>query len=139
MSKEYEKILIIGVLLTLILSCDENNPSVAADPTELLGTWKLVEVLADPGDGSGEFMPVESSRTITFLSFNTLNTNADFCSTLETTEDFYESSYSAVDSTINVICDNYEWNMPFEIEGKHLILSYQCIEPCAEKYEKVSN
>ena len=39
---------------------------------DLRNKWKLIEVLADPGDGSGTFQPVESDKTISFLRMRLL-------------------------------------------------------------------
>ena len=46
-------------LFGLVIYCSE-DPEVGS--AELIGKWQLSEVLFDPGDGSGEFQPVESHR-----------------------------------------------------------------------------
>ena len=57
------KRLIILSLSILFLACStEDNTDV-----QLAGTWKLIEVLADPRDGSGTYTPVDSDKTITFF------------------------------------------------------------------------
>ena len=129
--------LLLIAILWLTCSCDENELTV--DPAELTGTWQVVEVLSDPGDGSGTFMPIDSDKTMSFFTTGMVRTNADFCDNTQETDVFQETTYSVSDSVINVICDDFEWEMPFEIEGDNLILYYLCIEPCAEKYEKITN
>ncbi|WEK35097.1 MAG: hypothetical protein P0Y53_21620 [Candidatus Pseudobacter hemicellulosilyticus] len=61
-------------LFALLLSCcflfacskkdEDKNALLNYDP--LVGTWKLSEVRADPGDGSGTFLPTTIAATITF-------------------------------------------------------------------------
>ena len=43
-----------------------------------LGTWRLIEVRADPGDGSGTFQPVISSKTVTFETNGTMRLTSAF-------------------------------------------------------------
>ena len=53
-----KKILSIALLSCLIsLSCRKTPIIVNAS---LVGQWKLIETLTDPGDGSGEWMPVNT-------------------------------------------------------------------------------
>ena len=132
-----KKSLFLIPILLLHFSCDKNELTV--DARELVGTWQVVEVLADPGDGSGTFMPVDSDKTMTFLTTGLVQTNADFCLPNQEVDVLQETTYSVLDSVINVSCDDFEFDMPFEAEGDNLILYYLCIEPCAEKYVKISN
>lgn len=39
----------------------------ATSETEIYGKWKLIETLADPGDGSGKYMPVEGAAKYVLL------------------------------------------------------------------------
>lgn len=58
MKKKTFLLLVAGVLF----SCnndDNPNPNLY-----LIGTWNLIEVLADTGDGNGTFQPVDSNQTI---------------------------------------------------------------------------
>ena len=66
------------VLLVIISSCtsDDSKP---ADETGIIGKWKLIEQLADPGDGSGTFQPISSERVIEFFSDGTVSVNGDLC------------------------------------------------------------
>jgi hypothetical protein len=73
---------VLFLLLTigLLASCakDEENPTNNPE-TEITGTWKLVEVYLDPGDGSGDFEPVQSEKTVTFHGDGTVTSNGDLC------------------------------------------------------------
>ena len=128
-----KKWIILAVTLVLF-SC--NDDEIVAP--ELIGTWQLSEVLADPGDGSGTFTPVESNRTITFLSTGMIESNESLCPG-EITQGNGRGIYSLQDSTIIATCPDQEisLNISFKIEGASLLLIYQCIEACAEKYVKV--
>ena len=124
---------ILAVALVL-LSC--NDDEIVAP--ELIGTWQLSEVLADPGDGSGTFTPVESNRTVTFLSSGKVESSESLCPG-EISQGKGIGIYSLQDSTIIATCPDQEIsiNMTFTIEEANLILIYPCIEACAEKYVKV--
>ena len=58
-------------LSVLLISCSGSNID-KGTKNKLTGKWKLVEALADPGDGSGTFQPVESEKTIEFRNDGTL-------------------------------------------------------------------
>lgn len=97
--------------------------------SELVGVWKLTEVLADPGDGSGTYHSVNSNKTIEFHSDGTLTSNGDICN--------MSGTYLLTDSTINASnCSNSTFKIRFTKVGSTLILNYPCIEPCGEKYVK---
>jgi hypothetical protein len=53
-----KKIFILLFCAGILLACNESDDY---DP-ELTGKWKLAEVLADPGDGSGTFHKVSSKK-----------------------------------------------------------------------------
>jgi len=111
-------------------SCNQNP--------ELVSKWKLIEQLADPGDGSGVFMPVTSNKTIEFFEDGTISSNGDLC--LMSTESGNGSSgtYSETDHVVTPDdCGNYGFSITYELDSTNLILNYPCDEPCREKYESV--
>ncbi|KAA8486838.1 hypothetical protein BDE36_1088 [Arcticibacter tournemirensis] len=61
------------VLLTLIsvitLSCERGDGPDGLDRTALLGKWRLSESLADPGDGSGRWKPVDEEYSKKIVEF----------------------------------------------------------------------
>lgn len=128
------KNIILGlvVLLGAVNSCSDS----AAIENELTGSWKLVETLADPGDGSGTYQPVESQKTITFNSDGTVIVlNGSFCPTGGESNPSGVGAYSIKDMMINP--KDCESGIQFELKDSTLILSFPCIEPCGEKYVKV--
>ena len=66
------KIFIVLIFAFTLVSCTSANEEVSLDQNEI-GTWRLIEVLADPGDGSGTFQPVVSSKTVRFETNGTLS------------------------------------------------------------------
>tara|TARA_R110002073_G_scaffold40547_5_gene115009 strand:+ start:117564 stop:117956 length:393 start_codon:yes stop_codon:yes gene_type:complete len=129
------KRLIILSLSILFLACStEDNTDV-----QLAGTWKLIEVLADPRDGSGTYTPVDSDKTITFFSNGTIKSNGYFCASNSNQDN--EGVYSLESFTINVKdCgeNNIQSTIRFGFEKNRLILNFQCFEACGAKFKKVN-
>ena len=63
-SKVAMKFLLSLMFLVVIAACSKSSST----PDPLVGTWKLSELRADPGDGSGKFLPAEKQVTITFTA-----------------------------------------------------------------------
>ncbi|MDD3788879.1 MAG: hypothetical protein PHO94_09315 [Petrimonas sp.] len=78
-----KKILVLLIFCGVLFSCDKSDDT---ENTELIGKWKLTEVLADPGDGSGTFHKVSSNKTIEFQPNGAITSNGSICEMLgETT------------------------------------------------------
>lgn len=99
----------------------------------IAGNYLLTELLADPGNGSGTFTAVSSSKTLTFGTNNSINSNGDICSMGSDANQPSFGTFSLQDSTISV---NNCFVIDFELNGNELILSYPCIEPCKAKYTR---
>ena len=58
------------MLLTtgIVRSCPKTNG-------KLVGRWKPVEILADPGEGSSEFHQVSSKKVLDFYAGGTMKSN----------------------------------------------------------------
>jgi len=112
----------------LLSSCKEKETD-----TNLIGSWTLIEVLQDPGDGSGEFTAINSDQTVTFSSDNLVKSNGPLCQIGSNSTTPSLGTFSIPDGTISTsgCIDIY-----FEIKDSYLILSYQCFEPCQYKFEK---
>jgi len=123
--------ILLAFTLTLV-SCSNNNNS----EKEIVGEWKLIETLADPGDGSGVFQQIDSNKTIEFFNDNTFTSNGVLCfmsnETTSSTGTYLETESQIFPSD----CNNSELSLTYEITSSDLIISYFCIEPCKEKYEK---
>ena len=129
--------LLLFALIGFVFSCtndDSNNSS----EQDLIGTWKLTETLADPGDGSGVFTTVTSEKNIQFFNDGTVTSNGSICDMSIQSDNASDGTFSITDSTINSPeCFNSGFNITFELTSTFLILNYPCIEPCRAKFIKV--
>ena len=99
---------------------------------------ELYENYADPGDGSGVFMPVTSSKTVEFLNNGTFSSNGDMCFMSSDVGTPSSGDYSALNGTIAPInCVTTVLPISFEIINGELIVSYPCFEACKAKFELV--
>jgi hypothetical protein len=129
-----KKIVFTLITIGLLNSCSSDD---SGTNTELVGNWKLIEVLADPGDGSGTFTSVESNKTITFNSDGTISSNGTLCDITITSNNSTSGTYSITESTFNSpSCINPDYNYTFEKNENIIIIDYPCIEPCKAKYKK---
>lgn len=131
-----KRLLIIILVLGAIASCkktDENKN------TDLIGKWKMTEVLMDPGDGSGTFHSVSSNKYIEFRADGTVFSNGSLVSNSTETAEADSGRYSLVDSTFTSyrIFIDLPLTMHFACEGSVLTISYPCIEPCGAKFRKM--
>ena len=129
----------LSILITfgLLFACsnegsneDHNNTE-----TELIGNWKLIEVLADPGNGNGTFRSVESDRTIEFKVNGTVTTNGSLC------DPFSEETISSGTYNEDIITTNCQnpniATIGFELDGQFLILNFISNEGYSQKFEKI--
>lgn len=132
--------LILTGLFLLVLSCknDDDSNNNVNEPT-LIGTWQLIEIYGDPGDGSGGFEPVDSDKSISFFENGTLTSNGSLCNMSNQAGDSTNGTYNTEESVILPSdCSFENYQIFFEIENSNLILSYPCIEACNEKYIKLN-
>lgn len=127
-------IVFIGIL-GFLLSCSKSDEKIITN-TNIVGSWKLIEVLEDPGDLSGTFVSVSSNKTITFSNTGKITSNGSMCDmSIESNTKSY-GTFLETNSTIHPSnCQNSE--IMYELNGNTLILMYPCIEPCKEKYIKI--
>ncbi len=130
------------MIIGFVFSCynDNNNyPVQTPSETTLEGTWKLIQVLNDPGNGSGEFYDVDSEKTITFFEDGTITSNGSICQTSTAsdtpTEGTYSISQRIIDSADCYISEDIA--IRFTIIDSNLIMSYPCIEPCQSRFIKI--
>jgi hypothetical protein len=106
--------------------------------SELTGKWRLIEVLVDPGDGSGTFHSVSSDKILEFHSDGTVSSTGSICDMSTESNNPSIGIYSLADSTIKSSnCDNSSIKIRFIMSGPSLIISYQCDEACQAKYLKI--
>ena len=132
-------------LAILVLSCsnDKEEESLASENSFILeGSWVLTEQYADPGDGSGEFQKVQSNKTIQFFSNGSYNANGSLCILDLRDSPKTKGTYTIASpelteySTENFVTpdDCNEEKVFILFESNDLLLSYPCIEGCAQRY-----
>ncbi|WP_203295270.1 lipocalin family protein [Luteirhabdus pelagi] len=130
---------VFSIFLAVLLfcsSCKSDDDDVSGE-VDLVGTWTLIEVYGDPGDGSGSFESVTSDKKLVFQSDGTITSNGLMCDMTTDTATSSSGTYSETESTFNSDdCNNPDYNYPFERNGNILIVSYPCIEACQAKYRK---
>ncbi len=120
-------ILIIG----FVTSCNKNDE--ISNLSDIEGRWKLSEVLADPGNGSGTFQSVTSNKTLEFDNNGNVTSNGFICDMSTGTNLNSSGTYSLTNRTIySNSCPNN--TIQFELNNGSLILTYPCIEPCKAKF-----
>jgi len=130
-----KKILFILLTIGILYSCNKNDDSNSR--TQLIGNWKLIEVLVDPGGGSGTFNSVESDKIITFENDGTITSNGNLCDMSINSDNQTSGTYSNSEMSFNSAdCNNPDYDFSFEQNGKVLIINYPCFEPCQAKYIK---
>ena len=134
-----KKHLVLFILTLSILACDVTDPLFDPFTPELLGEWELSAVLADPGDGSGTYNPVDSDKTIEFFEEGYFEASQNMCTSGDSGEPSNVGTYSLADSSLTVTNCSYgasqeALKLYFSIEEGDLYISFPCIEPCGEKY-----
>jgi hypothetical protein len=131
--KVHPNYLIASFLFVICGSCEKDDQN----PVQLIGKWKLVEQLVDPGDGSGVFESIFSDKTISFYSNGSFSSTGPMCTMDISSNTPSAGSYSLTDGVINPSsCPMMTGSIYFEIIENNLILSYPCIEPCRQKFKK---
>lgn len=132
-----KKIIVTLTAIGILFSCNSDDDNNSNIETELVGNWKLIEILADPGDGSGAFSSVESDKIITFESSGIITSNGNLCSMTINSGSQSSGTYSSSESTFSsASCNNPNYNYTYEKNRNILIISYPCIEACKAKYIK---
>jgi hypothetical protein len=132
-----KKAVILISILFVFFDCSSDG----LGKNSLIGKWKLIEVLADPGDGSGVFKPVDSNKTLEFFEDGFVRSNGSLCTFNIIADQESQGIYNTEDSSIipdNCNSNFIELKINFKIEGSRLILNYFCIEACSEKYKRIN-
>lgn len=128
---KYSALLILSILLVSNFSSCKKDKN-----TTIVNKWKLIEQYSDPGDGSGDFNPVESNKTIEFLDNGTVVSNGSLCIMSYDVDGQTTATYN--DSTIITNnCDYENFTIYYQLKDNNLILWYPCIEGCAQKYQQI--
>jgi hypothetical protein len=123
-------------ILFILFSCSDDSPE---PTTDLIGKWKLVEVLNDPGDGSGVFGKVNSEKHLIFGYNEMVTSNGDMFSNSTEIGVSTTAIYSLDDSTIMKSATSTPFEkLYFQLEKGQLTMgNFGCIEACSAKFTKV--
>jgi hypothetical protein len=133
--KNMKKVFVVLFSFVVIMACNKSDDNKNPD---LIGKWKLIEVLADPGDGSGTFQRVTSEKIMEFHTDGNVTSNGSICDMSIESDTPRSGTYSLSDSTINSPdCQNLPLKIRFRKEGSVLIIYYPCYEACMTKYTKL--
>lgn len=133
-----KKILFLLAVIIGIVACNNNDDDDVINSGSVIGQWQLVAVLADPGDGSGTFLTVDSQKKLTFNGNGTLSSNGNICSMNTATDVATNGTYSEENNTITGSCGIAPYPITYEFDSNgNLILNHPCIEACREKYTRL--
>lgn len=127
---KYSFFLLFAIFATGCQDDDDNSPRTES-------SWELAFVLADPGDGSGTFQPVDSDLALDLLADGTYTANGDICSfSTNTSGTNTTGDYSIINNTISPENCVTTGGNPIRLEerGDTLDITYLCIEACAHRY-----
>ena len=73
------KLVVLLLISCAMLACSKESAesAIQSGSGSLTGTWKMSEMRADPGDGSGKFLPTHLDVTITFTANGAYNDSRD--------------------------------------------------------------
>jgi hypothetical protein len=134
----------VTIISLLALGCQYNNygtdtacETTAGNEKEssscLIGTWRLVETLMDPGNGSGTYQEVDYDKTITFKADSTFTSSMKLCNDENSTSGSYHLESSILKFAP---CAQFAYRVKFE-NGLLILSNTGCIEACGEKYRRV--
>jgi hypothetical protein len=126
-----KKWIVFMALLGIVCACNKSDSS---PKSNLVGSWKLSEILADPGDGSGIFNAITSNKTLIFDDKGNVGSNNVICNLYnDVSTKASTGTYSEKNATItSADCANTMIN--YVLKNDTLILIYPCIEACKAKY-----
>lgn len=133
--KMKNNVILLSVFIFFFSCSDDQDDKIN---NTIVSKWKLIETLADPGDGSGTFQPVSSNKIIEFYDDETFYSNGSICTiSIDSNANFY-GTYSVQNATLNSSqCQAQNFPTSYEMTQTTLIIYYPCIEACAEKYSKI--
>jgi len=116
--------LILAFIILSVSACEKFGSE-----TSLTGKWKLTETLADPGDGSGQWVSVKKSdKYLQLNSDGTLSGNS-FSN--------YKQYRIIDDQKIEFINQNGTATIHnYKLSGNSLEISGACIEACGSRFKK---
>ena len=133
----------INIFLILLSLCafkcrDEGSP--VTENHGLVGKWKLIEYLADPGDGSGKWQPATDEFSH-IIEFHPDGRFTEIKGKAQSSVPLYKGYKLKGDNLIEMLPidetkASHTWSYS-DLSSTNLTLSYGCIEACGGKYVAV--
>jgi hypothetical protein len=100
-----------------------------------LGKWKVIEAYVDPGDGSGEYSPVDNGMKIEISSDGIVTSDGNIC---ELNPKKGNNSTGKLDLNTLIIKPDKcsQLFIKVSLSNDHLILNHPCIEGCGMKLKR---
>jgi len=132
-----KKTILLLAIVGILISCS-NDGNDNSRTTELIGQWKLIEQLADPGDGSGTFQSIDSQKNLEFFQDGTItSSNGSLCEPYSD-EQISSGTYLLDENRIITNCQNTNiGSIGFEIVDDNLILNFISNEGFSQKFAKI--
>ena len=140
--KKFLKLGMIFCILLTIFACSNDDENVKEE-NWIVGTWKLIEIYTDPGDGIGSWNSVQNGYTYNF------SVNGEFTSTRFSECSSGTYSINSDELTLDFDCDGFTAGIEnpegkiienYTFESNKIIFVptyYMCIERCGWKFEKI--
>jgi len=122
-------LLFLGLFL---ITCKKDNSGVV-DNT-LTGRWKLSETYADPGDGSGKYLPVAKTNTA-YVIFNADGTLIGTAFPNDVSYAIKDSVTLAITSKSHAV-ENYAYKITNGVLQMSPAGPIFCIEGCGQRFTK---
>lgn len=122
------------LMVSLATDCSKFSSS-KNNPEGFIGKWKLVETLADPGDGSGKWMPVSENHANSYVEFTD-----DGRLISKTLFIGYDQFHLNADSTHIILKKSSgveTQELHYQLSNRQLTINLTCIEPCGLRFAKV--
>jgi len=135
--------LLMILSLVFFTSCNNDDENIKEE-NSIVGTWRLIEIYNDPGDGSGSWNSVDNGYLYNFSE------NGQFTSTRFSECSSGSYSMNSTELTLDFDCDGFTTgieapegtfieNYTFESNTIILVPTYlSCIEGCGWKFEKIN-
>ena len=105
---------------------------------ELIGKWEIEGILMDPVGGATEFNNANSGKTIEFKEDGTFASNGFTCGAFDGTGKPHHGVFDLEKKTVFTNnCKVKTQNTSFEIKEGKLLIHFECVEQCIEKYKKI--
>jgi hypothetical protein len=114
------------ILLACFISCSKDSSPKSESP-DILGAWKVTEILIDPGDGSGTFEPYPEDWSLYFNTDGYIGTEFSLCDpTFHAPQGTsYGFLYIADENRIVTNgCHGESFTLTYRLDGENLILHY---------------